>query len=132
MLRIEIHSGAVTFSGSVFVTDCALVSTQLVGTLASASLSVFGASLTDSTVSLSGGSAVLDSSCTLVNSPASITCHITAGTLSVSQCELQTIATRRDISAIYHQTRLPFVQYNVITSCTPGHSTMPSSKTTRL
>eukprot|EP01046_Picozoa_sp_COSAG06_P045971 COSAG06_NODE_6440_length_2933_cov_1.390967_2_plen_210_part_00 len=73
LLRIEIHSGAVTFSGSVSVTDCALMSTQLVGNLASAS---FGASLTDSTVSLSGGSAVLDGSCTcqctLVNSAGAI------------------------------------------------------------
>ena len=85
LLRIEIQSGAVTFSGALTVTGCTLTNAQLIGSTVAAMLSVSGGTLTGSTVSLSGASAVLDGSCTLINSPVSIT----DGTLSVSQCELQ-------------------------------------------
>ena len=86
LVRVEAESGgAVSFSGSVSVTECVMTGVELVGSTATAALSVSGGTLTGSTVSLSAGSAVLVGSCTLVNSPVSIT----AGTVSVSQCELQ-------------------------------------------
>ena len=74
-----------SFSGSVSVTECVLTGVDVVGSTATAALSVSGGTLTGSAVSLSDGSAVLDGSCTLANSPVSIS----SGTLSVSQCELQ-------------------------------------------
>ena len=89
LLRVETQSGAVTFSGALAVTGCALTNTQLVGSMATAALSISGGTLTGSSVILSAGSATLDSSCVLVNSPVSIT----AATLSGSQCELRSDGT---------------------------------------
>jgi hypothetical protein len=86
LLRVAVESGgAVSFSGSVSVTECVLTGVDLVGSMATAVLRVSGGMLTGSTVSLSDGSAVLGDSCVLVNSPVSIA----AGTMSVSACELQ-------------------------------------------
>jgi len=85
LLRVAISSGTIAFSSSLAVTECALTSTELTGSTASPLLSLSGGMLTGSTVSLSAGSAVLGGSCTLVNSPVSVT----AGTVSVSACELQ-------------------------------------------
>ena len=85
LLRVEMGSGSVSFSGAVTVTDCALTGTDLVGSTASAALSLSGGTLTGSSVSLSGGSATLGGSCVAVDSPLSIA----DGTLSVSGCELR-------------------------------------------
>ena len=86
LLRVEIPSGTVTFSGALTVTDCALTSTQLIGTTASSVLVVSGGVLTGSEVSLSSGSATIQGSSVLVNSPISVTA---AATLGASQCELR-------------------------------------------
>ena len=90
LLRVEVESaGAVSFSGSVSVMECVLMGVDLAGRTATGVLSVSGGTLTGSSVSLSDGSATLGGSCALVNSPVSMT----AGTLSVSQCELQSDGT---------------------------------------
>eukprot|EP01046_Picozoa_sp_COSAG06_P002765 COSAG06_NODE_101_length_24097_cov_15.305150_4_plen_1590_part_00 len=85
LLRGEISSGTVIFSSSLAVTECTLTSTQLIGSTASSQLSILGGMLTGSMVSFSGGSAVIGDSSVLANSPISIT----AATLSMSGCELQ-------------------------------------------
>lgn len=85
LVRVEITSGTVTFSSPLTVVDCALTSTQLIGSAASSLLSISGGTLMGSEVSLSGGSATIEGSNVLVNSPVSIT----AATLSASQCEMQ-------------------------------------------
>ena len=86
LVRVEVESGGdVSFSGSVSMAECVLTGVDVVGSTATAALSVLGGTLTSSAVSLSGGSAVLGSSCTLVNSPVSIA----ACTLGLSACELQ-------------------------------------------
>ena len=51
LLRVEMGSGSVSFSGAVTVTDCALTGTDLVGSTASAALSLSGGTLTASSVS---------------------------------------------------------------------------------
>ena len=71
LLRVEICSGTVMFSSTLAVTDCVLTSTQLIGSTASSLLSISGGTLT--AMSLSGGSAVIEGSSVLVNSPVSIT-----------------------------------------------------------
>ena len=89
LLRVEISSGTVSFSGALTVTDCALTSTQLISSTASSLLRISGGTLTGSEVSLSGGSVTIEGSSVLVDSPVSIT----AGILSLSQCELQSDGT---------------------------------------
>ena len=69
--------------------DELLTGVDVVGSTVTAALSVSGGTLTGSTVSLGGGFATLDGSCTLVNSPVSIT----AATLSASQCEMRSDGT---------------------------------------
>ena len=86
MNRIQMQGGDLTFSGIVSVTDSTLTSSQLLGSTASAALSLSGGTLTGSTATLSAGSATVTDSCVMVNSPLSIS----AGLLSVlDQCELR-------------------------------------------
>ena len=88
MLRVEISSGTITFSGAVTVTECALTSTQIIGSMAPSLLVLSDGTLTGSAISMTAGSVTLEGS-TMVNSPVSIT----AATLSASQCELQSDGT---------------------------------------
>ena len=86
LVRVEVESGgAVSFSGSVTVTECVLTGTDLIGSTSFAVLTLSGGTLTGLAVSMSGGFAVLGGSCVLVDSPVSIV----AGTLSVSPRELR-------------------------------------------
>lgn len=62
-----------------------VTSTQVIGSTASSLLSASGGTLMGSAISMTGGSATIESSSVLVNSPVSIT----AATLTASQCELQ-------------------------------------------
>eukprot|EP01045_Picozoa_sp_COSAG04_P008600 COSAG04_NODE_480_length_13676_cov_4.040657_1_plen_998_part_00 len=86
--RVEMQDGRIAFAGTVSMLDSTLTTTELLGTPATAALTLSGGTLTGSTTSISSGSATMES-CVLANSPVTVSGTAEApGTLTLS-CQLQ-------------------------------------------
>ena len=110
---IRMQDAGVAFSGTVLISNCTLVNSQLVGSGAASSLTISGGTATGSTLTLFSGTATLTNSAVLTNSPIIISMPqwpsytgvteethatgvtgrvspaVTGGTLAVSGCEFQ-------------------------------------------